>query len=133
MGKYWKLLGEYDGEATTYALVLGTISGAKSPYTPTENGRLIGLRTISSLVAVTTVLNGVQWKLTCSTFVPNSIEVGTQGSGLQTAPEAQPTVMDWAVDQEVRAGVPITIEARNVSAYTAVTVETFLWGLFETA
>ena len=68
MGKYWKLLGEYDAESTSYAAVAGTISGAKSPYTPSENGRLIGLRAQPSMVAVTSVMTHVQWKLTCATF-----------------------------------------------------------------
>lgn len=131
MGKYWKLIGEYDGEATTYATVLGTISGAKSPYTPTEDGRLIGLRTSVSMVAVTSVITGVQWKLTCSTFKPNSIEVGCQGSGLMTAPQVPKQPEDWVVDQPVKAGVPIVLEARSIGAYTQVTVESFLWGLFE--
>lgn len=131
MGKYWKLLGEYNGEATTYAAVLGTISGAQSPYTPTEDGKLVGLRATNGQVAVTTVMSQVQWKLTCSTFKPNSIEVGSVGEGLGTAPKAASPPIDWVVDQPVRAGVPITIEARNISAYAAVTVETYLWGYFE--
>lgn len=125
------MLGEYDGEATSYAAVLGTVSGAKSPYTPSEDARLIGLRMSESTVAVTTVLTGVQFKLTCSTFKPNSIEVGIVGVGLKTAPQAQNKDLDWVVDQSVKAGVPITIEGRCIGAYTAVTVEVFLWGLFQ--
>ena len=130
MGKYWKLLGEYDGEATSYAAVLGTISGAKSPYTPIEDARLVGLKVCESTVAVTTVLTGVQFKLTSSTFKPNSIEVGVVGVGLKTAPQAANKCEEWIVDQPVKAGVPITIEARCIGAYAAVTVEVFLWGEF---
>jgi len=131
MGKYWKLLGEYDAESTSYAEVLGTTSGAKSPYTPTEDARLIGLRVQPSEVAVTTVNTHVQFKLTCATFKPNSIEVYGQGPGLFTAPLATVEHKDFAVDQPVKAGVPITIEARTAGAYASVTVEVFLWGLFE--
>jgi hypothetical protein len=130
MGKYWKLLGEYDAETTAYSALLGTISGAKSPYTPTEDARLVGLKVCESTVAVTTVLTGVQLKLTCSTFKPNSIEVGVVGTGLHTAPKGYMKVEEWVVDQPVKAGVPITIEGRCIGAYAAVTVEVFLWGEF---
>jgi len=131
MGKYWKLLGEYDAESTTYAAVLGTTSGASSPYTPSEDARLIGLRVQPSEVAVTTVMTHVQWRLTCATFEPQTIECYGQGAGLHTAPLATVGHKDFIVDQEVKAGVPITIEARTAGAYASVTVECFLWGLFE--
>lgn len=131
MGKYWKLLGEYDAESTSWAAVAGTISGAKSPYTPSESGRLIGLRVQPSMVAVTSVMTHVQWRLTCNTFKPNAIEVYGQGPGLMTAPAESPHFTDFVVDQPVQAGVPITIEARTAGAYASVTVECFLWGLFE--
>ena len=130
MGKYWKLLGEFDGETTTYAAVLGTISGAKSPYAPSEDARLVGLRVQQSMVAVTSVQTHTQWKLTCSTFKPNSIEVYGQGPGLMTAPASVPPFIDFVVDQPVKAGVPITIEARVAGAYAGVTNECFLWGCF---
>ena len=131
MGRYWKLLGEYDAESTAYAQVLGTTSGAKSPFTPTENARLVGLRTQVSMIAVTSVVTHVQFKLTCSTFNPNSIEVYAQGPGLMTAPCPVAPYTDFAIDQEVKAGVPITIEARTAGAYASVTVEAFIWGCFE--
>ena len=131
MGKYWKLLGEYDAESTSYAAVLGTVSGAKSPYTPIEDGRLIGLRTQISMVAVTSVVTHVQFKLTSSTFKTNSIEAYAQGPGLMTAPAQTPPFIDFVVNQPVKAGVPVTVEARTAGAYASVTVEAYLWGLFE--
>jgi hypothetical protein len=131
MGRYWKLMAQYDAEATTYAACGGGTSGAASPYTPTEDARLVGLRVITSEVAVTTVQNGIQFKLTCSTFKPNSIEVAGNGSGLYTAPMPGDRGIDWTVDQPVNAGVPIVIEARHVGAYAAVTAEACLWGCFE--
>lgn len=129
MGKYWKVLGEYDAETTTYSAFAGGIGA--SPYTPTENGRLIGLRTVTQADAATSLIEGVQFKLTCSTFVPNSIEVMALGTGLRTAPAMYCVPMDHAVDQEVQAGVPITLEGRNVTADTPVTVSVILMGLFE--
>ena len=131
MARYWKLMGEYDAESTSYSAVLGTTSGAKSPFTPTENARLVGLRVQVSMQAVTSVVTHVQFKLTSSTFNPNSIECYGQGVGLNTAPLGTVAYQDFSVDQEVRAGVPVTIEARTAGAYASVTVEAFLWGCFE--
>jgi hypothetical protein len=37
---------------------------------------------------------------------------------------------DWEVDEPVKAGVPITIEAKNNTVDTPVTVSVFLYGLF---
>lgn len=131
LGKYWLLLAEDDAETTTYSPATGTTSGAKSPFTPKENARLIGLRCTESSIAATTVFTAAQWKLTSSSFKPNSIEVGMVGSELHTAPTGPLNSMDWVVDQEVKAGVPIDIEVRIISAFTNVTVEHHLWGLFE--
>jgi len=129
MGKYWKLIGHSVGEATSYEAAAG--AGQTSPYTPIENARLIGLRVMEGSAAVTTVTTVMQWKLTCSTFKPNSIEVALAGSGLHTAPRAPAADQIFIVDQPVMAGVPITVETRILGAYTDVTNECFLWGLFE--
>lgn len=129
MAKYWKLLGEYDAESDTYTEFAG--GAGTSPYTPKADGKLVGLRAIANRDAATSLVDHVQMKLTCDTFVPNSIECACQGSGLQTAPALQEMGMDWAVDQVVKAGVPIVLEGRNVGADTQVTVSALLYGLFE--
>ena len=128
MGRYWKLIGQYNSETTAYTALAGTFGA--SPYTPTRDARLIALRVIVSNEDATTLVEGQQFKLTCDTFVPDSIEVGALGNGLHTAP-AFPASMDWPVDQMVKAGVPITIEGRNITAETLVGVETNIWALFE--
>src|SRR4030042_3768074 len=127
MGKYWKLRGEYDSETASYTAFVGP--NAPSPFTPTENAKLVGLRTIVSAVAATSLTEAVQFKLTCSTFKPNSIEVGAQGIGLCTAPRNNSVDIDWAVEQPVMAGVPVTIEGRCTSG-TPVTNNVQLWGCF---
>lgn len=109
---------------------MGTTSGAKSPYTPTKDAQLILLRVIPSIIDPTSVVTAGQFKLTCDTFTPNSIEVGWSGSGLMTAPAPQPIPTEWVVDQKVKAGVPITIEGRVIGAEANVTNEVHLWGLF---
>lgn len=132
MGRYWKCMGQYDAETTTYSEC--AVSGFTSPYSPVENARLKGLRVIINRSAASSLINHVEFKLTCATFKPNSIEVGGQGSGLQTAPAFQSgvaAVLDYDVDQEVQAGVPVTVEARNVTADTPVTVSALIYGLFE--
>lgn len=132
MGRYWKLLAGYDAEDKTYAECAKT--GMASPYSPQENATLIGLRAFANSDAASTLQEHVQFKLTCATFKPNSIECGSQGSGLATAPAFHGGVAgqnDWEVNQPVQAGVPITIEARNITADTPVTVDCLLYGLFE--
>ena len=128
---FFRLMAQYDAETTTYSACAGTPT---SPYTPDKTGRLRGLRTIVNRSASTSLINHVQFRLTSTTFNPNSIECGAQGTGLQTAPALQggaSSEMDWACDQMVQAGVPITIEARNVTADVPVTVSVLLYGYFE--
>lgn len=132
MGKYWKLLGQYDAETTTYSEF--AVSGMASPYTPIEKATLVGLRAVVNRSAASSLINHVQFKLTSATFKPNSIECGVQGSGLQTAPALQSgdtAKIDWEVSQPVDAGVPITLEGRNVTADTPVTVSVVLYGCFQ--
>lgn len=129
MGKYWRLLGQYDAETTTYSALAA--AGMTSPYTPDEDAKLIGLRAVANRSAATSLINHVQFRLTCTTFKPNAIECGVQGGGLQTAPALQPEAVDWSVDQPVKSGVPVTIEGRNVTADTPVTVSVMLYGCFQ--
>lgn len=129
MGKLWRLIGFYDAETKTYSAMAGSYQ--TSPYTPDFNGRLVGIRVLVGNAAATSLIELLQFKLTCTTFNPNSIEVGGLGAGLHTAPHPAAPVIDWVVDQEVRAGVPITVEGRNTTAETPVTVEVQVWGCFE--
>ena len=132
MAKLWRLLGHYDAVSTTYT----ACAGAKqtSPYTPDFNGTLIGLRTQVTGGAATSLVQGQQFKLTSTTFNPNSIECGGQGAGLQTVPAvSMGPVLDWACEQKVSSGTPIHVEGRNeAGAETVVTPETFIWGCFIT-
>lgn len=129
--RVWRLLAEYDAETTTYSEAAG--SAQTSPYTPDFSGRLVALRTLVGGGAATSLVQHIQFRLTCTTFRPNVIHCGAQGAGLQTAPAvSMGPVIDWPVDQPVQSGVPITIEGRNeAGAETPVTVEAFLYGLFE--
>lgn len=132
MGRYWKLLGQYDAETTTWSEF--AVSGMASPYNPIENARLKGIRAIINRSSAASLINHVQFRLTSATFTPNSIEVGGQGSGLQTAPAFQSgddAKLDWDIDQPVLAGTPITLEGRNVTADTPVTVSALVYGLFD--
>lgn len=126
---YWKLIGVYDAETTTYSAFAGT-NGA-SPYTPTSDGTIKILRAMESSQAVTTVMTHAQFKLTCDLWKPNSIEVGALGSGLHTAPRGKPTVIDWLVNLPIKSGVPVTLEGRISSAYTNVTTEWALYAYIE--
>ena len=128
MGKYWRLMGHYNGEAQTYEALAGTFQA--SPYVPDEDARLIGLRFLIGAEAATSLTEGVQLRLTCTTFKPNTIHVAGVGNGICTAPAFKPGPIDFEVDQPVKSGVPITIEGRHAVA-TAVTHNSMLMGLFQ--
>lgn len=128
--RIWRLMAETVDEGAAYLACAGTPA---SPFTPDFSGVLVGLRTVPSGAAATTLMRHVQFKLTCAAWRPNTIEVGSQGSGLETAPLQPNWPQDWSVNQPVQAGVPITIEARNISAATPISVEAFLYGCFEVA
>lgn len=128
MGKYWRLIGHYNGESQTYEALAGTFQA--SPYTPDENARLLGLRLLIGGEAATSLVEGVQIRLTSTTFKPNTIHITGEGNGLRTAPATPQHVIDYEVDQPVHAGVPITLEGRHTVA-TAVTNNCFVMGFFE--
>lgn len=133
MARTWRLLGHYDAETTTFSECAGGLQ--TSPWAPDFNGRLVALRTIIFGGAATSLVQHILFRLTCNSFNPNTIEVGGQGSGLQTAPAVKTgEVIDWAVDQKIMSGVKVTIEGRNdAGAETPVTVNAGIYGLFETA
>lgn len=130
MARCWRLMGHYNAESSTYSACVGTAQ--TSPYTPDFNGRLIGIRVQPSLSAATSLAGHQQFRLTCNTFNPNSIECAGQGAGLMTAPATQLLPTEWSVDQPVQAGVPVTVEGRCTDS-TPVTVETYVYGCFDVA
>lgn len=125
MGKYWKYFGLYDAETKTFT-AFG--SGA---YTPTSTGILKALRVMIGAAAATSLIEHVQFRLTCDKFTPNAIECGHSGNGLATAPAFKPPPVDWPIDQPIESGVPITLEGRNLTGDTPVGVEVYLFGLIE--
>lgn len=127
MGQYWRVIGHYTGEAQTYEALAGTFQA--SPYTPDEKAQLIGIRLICAPEAATSLVENYQIRLTCTTFKPNTIHVGGCGNGLATAPAFPAPVFDYALNQPVEAGVPITLEGRHAVA-TAVTANILVMGLF---
>ncbi len=127
--KLWRLMARYDAESTTYTACAGT--GGTSPYTPDFSGKLVGLRGVCGGGAATALINHVQFKLNCTTFKPNVMEAAVQGNGIMTAPALTPPVLDFPVDQTITAGIPVTIEARNMTADTPVGVDVQLYGCFE--
>lgn len=127
MGQYWRVIGHYNGEAQTYEALAGTFQ--TSPYTPDESGTLAGIRVMCAPEAATSLVEGFQIRLTCTTFKPNTIHVCGIGNGIATAPSIPAPVIDYAVNQPVQAGVPITLEGRHAVA-TAVTANIIIMGLF---
>jgi hypothetical protein len=127
MGKYWRCIGHYNGEATTYEAVAGTFQA--SPYTPDEDARMVGIRLLQADEAATSLVENYQIRLTCTTWKPNTIHVCGNGRGLGTVPASPVQPIDYDMDQPVKAGVPVTIEGRHAIA-TAVTANILVMGLF---
>ena len=121
-------MGHYNAETSTYSACAGTAQ--TSPYTPDFSGTLVGLRVQPSLAAATSLTGHMQFRLSCVTFKPNSIEAYGQGAGLMTAPAAPLLPSDFSVNQSVQAGVPITVEGRCTDS-VPVTNETYLYGCFD--
>lgn len=128
MGKYWRVIGHYNGEATTFEALAGTFQA--SPYTPDEDARLIGIRLIQGDEAATSLVENYMIRLTCTTFKPNTLHVAGNGKGLATVPAVPVAPIDYQVDQPVKSGVPISLEGRHAVA-TAVTANVLVMGLFE--
>lgn len=127
MGQYWRVIGHYNGEAQTFEALAGTFQA--SPYTPDEDGQLLGIRLITAPEAATSLVENFMIRLTCTTFKPNTLHVAGCGNGLATVPAIPAPSFDYAVNQPVKAGVPITLEGRHAVA-TAVTANILVMGLF---
>jgi hypothetical protein len=128
MAKFWRLIGEMVETGTAYAPVMG--AAAASPYTPDVDARIIGIRTICSRQTASSLTNAQQIRLTSTTFTPaNTVHVCANGSGLQTAPAQETPPLDFELDLQVKAGVPIVIEGRNTYA-NAVTPDTLIMAEF---
>lgn len=119
------LLGEYDSETTAFTALAG--GGGASPYSPTVNGTITELRVVIGMGAATCLINHVEFRLKCSTFQGLDTEVGATGQGLATAPAFMTAGQKYDVSLPIQAGVPITIEARNITADTPVGVQVFLY------
>lgn len=126
--RYWRVIGHYNGEATTYEALAGTFQ--TSPYNHDENAKLKAIRVVANGEAATSLMEGIQFRLSCTAWKPNVMHVVGSGNGLCTVPKIPPPVLDYEVDEPVQVGVPITIEARHAVA-TAVTCNVLLLGLFE--
>lgn len=132
MGKYALVMGQYIAEDKTFGACSATNFAV--PFMPPEDATLIGIRTVSSADAATTLQEFVEVKLTSTSFKPNAIAAMSQGSGLLTVPSARGgmvAVMDTPCEQPVKAGTPVTIECRNLTADTPVGVNVLVIGIFQ--
>jgi hypothetical protein len=127
MGKYWRVIGHYNGEAQTFEALAGTFQA--SPYSPDEKCRLRGIRIITSAEAATSLTEGFMIRLSCTGWKPNVIHVAATGNGLQTVPCTSQATQDFEVDQPCEPGVPIALEGRHAVA-TAVTHNSIILGYF---
>lgn len=129
MGRYWQLIGDYNGEGTTWEALAGGFQA--SPYSPPAKGRIKGIRIIESAEAATSLTEGVEYRISCPLWTPNTLTFVGAGNGIDTAlTPRSPGPMDYDIDQPVEPGTPITLEGRHAVG-TAVTHRSFVLGLFE--
>lgn len=126
--RYWRMIGHYNGESQTYEDLAGAFQ--TSPFTPDLDGKLIGIRVIPSAEAATSLIEGVEFELSCAIWNPGRVNVACAGNGLRTVPATPETPHDYPVDLPVKSSNAITIRGRHNVA-TAVTCNIFLMGLFE--
>ena len=126
--RYWKLMAHYNAETQAYSAAAGAL--AASPFTPVEDSWLVKVRVIVSREAATSLTNHVVLRLTCTNWKPNQMEVGGQGTGIQTAPAFQNSPQEYDMIQPCRSASAITIEGIAGDA-TQVTNQVLLYGLFD--
>jgi hypothetical protein len=131
MAKVWRELGYYDAETTSYSACAGLSGSGVSPFVSDFTGRLVGIRLVLGISAATSLGTNQVFRLTCSTWTPNMIEIAASGNGLATAPATPRQIFDYEVDQPVQAGVPISVEGKCQTAGSPVSVETLIMGQFE--
>ena len=122
MTLHWEEIATFTGVGTTYAACTG------SPYTPNVNGRLRAIKLAASGQAATSLLEGLDVKITAPGWGVD-LTVGAGGGGLRTAPAVPVAVAEFEVDLPVKTGVALTIQAKwNV---TAVTPNVSVFAAFE--
>lgn len=118
-------MGTYIGAGKTFVAMTG------SPFAPLANGRLIQVKLLVYGSAVTALIEGVVATLSSPSFGGVPVTVGTAGSGIRTATIPAVPIGIQNCDVPVKVGVNITLQIKNVTADTPVTVEATLIGVFE--
>lgn len=126
--RYWEVIGHYNGESQNWEALAGTFQS--SPFAPLAKGRLKGIRVLPGGEAATSLIEQIEFRLSCPLWTPNTITIGANGVGLRTVPASPLGHIDYEIDQPVEPGTGIAIEGRHAVA-TAVTNNTVVLGLFE--
>lgn len=126
--RFWRTIGHYNAETQAYSAVAGTFAAGN--FSPDVSGRIVGIRLLEGQEAATSLACGVQIRLSCALWKPNTMDVCINCGGLKTVPVGFQQIIDYPVDEPVQAGVPITIEGRN-DVGTAVTVSVIVEAQFE--
>ena len=106
---------------TTWTAVTG------SPYMPQADARLRKIILALSGDAATSLIERFDLRLKCKTFGGVDEVISVDGGGIHTATR-MPVNIELDVDLPVKAGVPITIEAKN--NITSVTPNIGIIGMF---
>ncbi len=117
-------MGTSQSVTKTYVAMTG------SPYSPLTDGKLVTVKLLACGDAATSLIEGVQVKVECPLWgVP--LTVATVGAGLRTVPQLPIPVGVQNCDLQVRTGVQITVQIKNVTADTPVTPQYVVIGVFE--
>ena len=118
-------MATYIGAGKTYVAMTG------SPFAPLTNGRLVQLKLILYGSAVTALIEGVTILAECPAWGGVPVTISGAGARLRTAPAFPIEVIVQNCDVPIKTGVNITLQIKNVTADTPVTVEATLIGVFE--
>lgn len=128
MPRTWELIGQYNSETTADTDLAGTPA---SPWNPGENAKLIAVRTIVCDEAATSLVNVGVITLTCKAWGGHQLEAPFVGTGLRTVPAMIQPPIDSPTDLDVKAGVPVTMKGRHLTADTPITCNVLVWALLQ--
>jgi len=121
------VINRYVGAAKTWTN--GDTDSGK--WSPIANGRIVALHLVVYGSAVTALIEGVQAKIQCSSWGGYDVVVGSAGGGIRTAPGVPIPVKSFDEDLAIETGKDVSVQFRNQTADTPVTVEIDLLATLE--
>jgi len=130
MALYWDQMFNTAGESTTLAAMNKGTTTSTDAYRVKRPGKLLKLVLLIGSEAATSLVEDVRVEITCTEWVPNTLMIGGNGSGLRTATTPQHLPFEYDVDQPVKTDIDITANYIHDSG-VPVTSRIRVFGLFQ--